>query len=118
MLFRSAGKIVFDESGGRGDFYDAHLLALRVSYELTKSWDIGLNTSALFDGGLRSVQYGFGPEMGFTLKNSLRLALGYNLAGFHDRDLGAEDYTRRGVYIALRFKFDEALLGLGRKEEK
>ena len=71
----------------------------------------------LFSGAFRSVQYGVGPELGFRVKNNLRLAVGYNLFGFHDRDLSAENYTNPGVYVALRLKFDEGLLGLGQRKE-
>jgi hypothetical protein len=37
--------------------------------------------------------------------------VGYNWAGYRaDRDFGAaDDYTRRGVFLRLRFKFDETL---------
>jgi hypothetical protein len=111
-----AGKLVFEKSNDQDNTYNAHLLSFRVIYELTKRWDVGLNTSALFSGDLRSAQYGIGPEVGFTIRNNLRLGVGYNVIGFHDRDLGAEDYTQKGVYLALRFKFDEELFGLGRKE--
>ena len=113
-----AGKLALENSGGRSDVYHTHLLASHLTYELTSSWDIGLNVSALFSGDLRSIRYGLGPEIGFTVRRNLRLGVGYNVFGFTDRDLGAEDYTQRGVYLALRFKFDEAALGLGRKEGK
>ena len=114
-----AGKLVFDDSNGLHDTYHAHLIAGRASYDITDRFDLGLNASALFSGGFHSVQYGLGPEIGFRVKSNLRFAVGYNFFGFHDRDLSAENYTNPGVYVALRLKFDEALLGLGkRKEEK
>ncbi len=109
-----AGKLSFDKSNGARDAYHAHLLASRAVYELTERWDAGLVGSALFSGGFRSVQYGFGPEVGFTLRRSARIAIGYNFFGFQDRDLSAENYTQRGVYLALRLKFDESLVGLGK----
>ncbi len=113
-----AGKLALEDSNGRADSYLAHLLSTRATYDLTKRLDVGLNLSALFSGVGRSAQFGVGPEIGLRIKQNLRLAVGYNLLGFHDRDLSAENYTRHGVYIALRFKFDEATLGLGTKREK
>ena len=114
---RYAGKLATERSNGQEDSYDAHLLAGLATYELTRWLDIGLNGSVLFSGDTRSFHYGIGPELGVTLKRNLRLGVGYNFFGFTDRDLGAEDYTQRGVYISLRLKFDESLMGL-RKEEK
>ena len=105
-----ATKAVWENSLGRNTVYYAHLLAGRASFELSKRWDLGLNASVLASGDLKSVQYGFGPELGYVLKDNLRLGVGYNLFGFRDRDLGAEDYTSRGLYLAFRLKFDETLL--------
>ena len=105
-----AGKAVWENSLGRNSTYLAHLIAGRTSYEITKRWDLGLNASALVSGNLKSVQFGFGPELGYALKNNFRFGVGYNFFGFRDRDLGAEDYTSRGAYLALRMKFDESLL--------
>ena len=105
-----AGKAVWENSLGRNSAYLAHLFAGRTSYEITKRIDLGLNVSALVSGNLQSAQFGFGPELGYVLKNNIRFGLGYNLFGFRDRDLGAEDYTSQGAYLALRMKFDEGLL--------
>ncbi|MDM7941397.1 MAG: hypothetical protein QUV35_02095 [Hydrogenophaga sp.] len=35
--------------------------------------------------------------------------MGYNLRGFSDDELQGSAYTRKGVYLRLRFKFDETL---------
>jgi hypothetical protein len=109
------GKLAFEESNGLDDFYDAHLFAFRVSYEVNKRWDIGFNTSTLFSGKDGSIHYGVGPEVGVTVLKNIRLGFGYNVFGFSDPDLTAGQYTEPGFYVALRMKFDETLLGLGKK---
>jgi hypothetical protein len=43
------------------------------------------------------------------VQTNLWLALGVNWSGFDDRDLVGSDYTRRGIYLRLRWKFDEDL---------
>ena len=48
------------------------------------------------------------------MKN-LRFGVGYNVTGFNDRDLSAENYTQQGAYLALRLKFDESLFKFNRK---
>jgi hypothetical protein len=50
--------------------------------------------------------------IGRTLRTDLRMALGYNLFGFRDRDLTGENYTDQGVYLRFGLKFDESLFGL------
>jgi len=109
------GKLAFEDSNGIHDAYDAHLFAFRVTYEINRRWDIGFNTSTLFSGKDGSIHYGVGPEVGLTVMKNIRLGFGYNVFGFHDRDLSAEQYTAPGFYVALRMKFDEALFGLGQK---
>jgi large repetitive protein len=108
-----ASKLVFEGTGNATDTYDAHLLALRVTYDLTKRWDVGLNSSMLFDTGFRSMQFGLGPEVGWTFLNNMRVAAGFNFFGFKDEDLAAQDYTNPGFFISFRLKFDETLLGRG-----
>jgi hypothetical protein len=104
-----AGKLAFDDSSDHNDMTSAHLVIGRFSHDLTKRLDIGFGASALVSPNGRSLQYGIGPELGFTLTDNLRVAVGYNLRGFTDQDLTAEQYTAQGVYFALRLKFDEAL---------
>jgi hypothetical protein len=33
--------------------------------------------------------------------------VGYNIKGFKAADLGGEAYTQRGLYLRMRYKFDE-----------
>ena len=82
-------ELSIDETTAVEKLYTAQLLAFRATYDLTSRFDIGLNTSALFSGGGRGLQYAIGPEIGFTIHRNLRLGLGYNFTGFHDRDLVA-----------------------------
>jgi hypothetical protein len=113
-----AGKLVFEDSNNRNDMASAHLLTGHVTRDLTKNLDIGIGINALIDGSNGGVQFGMGPEIGFTVTNNLRAALGYNFSGFSDQDLTAEEYTSHGVYLALRLKFDEALFSRRKEEGK
>ena len=55
-----------------------------------------------------SLQKSIGVEAGYLVKTNLWLSAGFNWAGFSDRDLSS-DYTARGVYLRLRYKFDADL---------
>lgn len=108
---RYAGKFVEENSAGLDSSSITHLLSTRVTRDLAKNWDIGVMASTLFSGDLGSRQYGMGAEAGYLVKENLWVSVGYNLMGFKDKDLAGEDYTDKGVYIRLRYKFDENVFG-------
>lgn len=107
---RYAAKIATEESGGISGSASAHLLNSRITYDLTRKWDLGFNAMSLFSGDLRSCRYGLGNEVGYLLTANLWLSAGYNYFGFYDKDLSGEDYTNPGFFLRMRFKFDEHLL--------
>jgi hypothetical protein len=107
---RLAGKTVREQFYGTvTDRYTALLAAGRTVYDITEDWDIGVLGSMLYSPQGRSKQYASGLEGGYLLKTNLWLSLGYNFTGFSDRDLTGDEYTRQGVFLRLRFKFDEDL---------
>ncbi len=111
---RAAAKWQMDqfESGVQGNF-QAQLLSGRVVYDVTENWDLGLMGAVQF-GQYGARQHALGVEAGYLLKQNLWLSVGYNHAGFAaDRDLSGYEYTRDGVYLRLRFKFDQNLFASG-----
>jgi len=52
-------------------------------------------------------QYAVGAEAGYLVGQNVWVSMGYNFSGFYDKDLSGSDYTRKGVYLRLRMKFDE-----------
>ena len=102
-----AGKWVSDKSNGFDSQSNLHLLSGRVTYDLSKKWDVSANASSLFSGNMRSRQGGLGFELGYLLKENLWLSGGYNIFGFTDKDLAGVDYTNPGIFARIRFKFDE-----------
>ncbi|MFY7864625.1 hypothetical protein, partial [Roseateles sp.] len=91
--------------------YSAWLLGGRVVYDISERWDLGLLLSRMQgfgDEASSSRQTAVGVEAGYLLRQNLWLSAGYNFSGFSDRDLSS-DYTARGVYLRLRFKFDQQL---------
>ena len=61
------------------------------------------------DGGMSNRKGGMGLEVGYMVQENLWLSAGYNFFGFKDKDLAGTDYTDRGVYLRMRYKFDETL---------
>jgi hypothetical protein len=70
-----------------------------------------MHMRALVSESFSSGQGGVGAEVGFLMVENLWLSAGYNVIGFRDDDLAADEYTRRGAYLRMRFKFDESVLG-------
>ena len=109
MTGRVAGKMNTDRTLPAGEQkYTAWLGSGRVVVDVAPKWDVGMMASVLYSpqGGR---QYAYGAEVGYRLARNLYLSLGHNLSGFEDKDLTAAEYTARGTYLRLRFKFDEKL---------
>ena len=107
---RVAGKWQKDRfENGVPSSFQAQLLAGRLVYDITENWDIGVLAAAQF-GSQGARQTAYGVEVGYLLRQNLWLSAGFNASGFAgDADLNGYEYTRSGVYLRLRFKFDENL---------
>jgi uncharacterized repeat protein (TIGR01451 family) len=110
---RLAAKFATDRSQGFTTTSDAQLVMGRATYDLTQRWDVGTTASWLISDGNAARQYGLGFEVGRIVMKNLRLAAGYNLFGYRDRDLSAFGYSMKGAYLDFAFKFDESLFGRG-----
>lgn len=114
LSLRYAGKSATDRREGVRVNAVSHLLMARSIVEVTSRFDLGLIGSVTGDGDLSERRYGLGSELGVVVRRNLRLAGGYNLFGFTDRDFQSLGYTQRGPYVEFGLKFDESLFGKGR----
>ena len=87
--------------------FTAGLSFLRYTHHLNQHWDLDLHGGLLAANSLRHRQWGVGLEVGYLLHDDLWLSLGYNHFGFVEPDLAGADYTQQGLYLRLRWKFDE-----------
>ncbi len=114
---RLAGKWVDEDSLGLASEHGALLVSGRLTRDLNKTWDVGLIGSTLVSGenpgssARQREQWGLGAELGYQVQESVWLAVGYNFMGFEDRDFREMEYTDRGLFIRVRFKFDERSFG-------
>ncbi len=107
---RLAMKSSTDNNLLRDQTYNAWLVGGRATYDFSENWDIGVMASMMGSPTGNAKQHAAGLEVGYLVRQDLWLSLGANWTGFSDRDLTAGEYTNRGVYLRLRFKFDENLL--------
>jgi hypothetical protein len=96
-----------DQSMGLSSTSNTQLISGRVMWDLTERWDAGILGSMMGDRGFRSMRYGLGAEAGYLVQENLWLSAGYNFFGFRDTDLIGQNTTDRGIFVRLRFKFDE-----------
>ncbi|MDR7096785.1 hypothetical protein [Hydrogenophaga laconesensis] len=107
---RVAGKRVSERFlGGLRDDYTAYLMGGRITWDLSERWDVGLQHHVMWSPNGGSRQDSFGIEAGYLVQANLWLSFGVNARGFRDDELTGAAYTRKGVYLRLRFKFDETL---------
>ena len=117
MTGRVAAKWEQDQfEGGVSDNFIAQLYSGRVTYDITKNWDLGVMGSVQY-GQYGAQQGAFGVEVGYLIRQNLWLSAGYNFSGFTaDPDLAGYEYTSEGIYLRLRFKFDQDLFAGDNKD--
>ncbi len=84
------------------------LTGIEGRYDLTKVWDIGLRTGLLHSWSTDTYDYTAGASIGYNVMQNTWISVGYNFAGFKDRDFSANDFTAQGLYLKCRAKFDQS----------
>ena len=115
---RLAGKWQTEHFDGRSDSYSAFLASGRVNYDITPKWDVSLLGAVLHSPkGASATQYAAGIETGYQVAKNLWLSAGYNIRGFNASDMTGSEYTQKGVFLRLRYKFDEETFGFSTPEK-
>jgi outer membrane protein OmpA-like peptidoglycan-associated protein len=83
------------------------LLGVEARYDITKDWDIGLQSSTLHSWNSGQLDYCEGISIGYNVVQNAWISLGYNLTGFKDKDFSQADFTAQGPFVRFRFKFDQ-----------
>lgn len=74
-------------------------------------WDVMGEYRLLTQHSADDYHHGAAAETGFKLVENARLGIGYNFAGYDDRDLAGAEYWARGPYMKVQLKFGEAGVG-------
>ncbi len=93
----------------------SQLLGLDARFDITDRVDLGGSLSWRTSIGYRAQYLALGPQIGIRPFDNGWITIGYNLTGFSDRDFEDSRYTRAGLFITTRLKFDQtsfAALGL------
>jgi hypothetical protein len=100
-----AAKRVVQTLDGAGADYDERLFAGRVLWDLAPRWDLGVLASTTTGGGARD--QGVGLEAGYRVFQDFWVSVGTIAGRYADTELFSANSSWRGVYVHLRFKFDE-----------
>lgn len=84
-----------------------HFIGLETRHDISERFDIGLRGSALHSINSNSVEYSFGPSIGFNPATNMWISVGYNVVGYYDEDFSRSNYTAQGSYIQFRMKIDQ-----------
>jgi uncharacterized repeat protein (TIGR01451 family) len=82
------------------------LKTAKLIYKFTPYLDLGGTYRILQNYNTDTIKQGAAGEVGVTVFNHLRVAVGYNFLDYSDREYPAEDYQGIGPYIQMTYKFD------------
>lgn len=85
----------------------SNLFGADARFDLSETIDIGASASIREGNGGRAWTWSVGPNVGISPVENTWISVGYNIAGFEDRDFETARYTRSGPYITFRLRFDQ-----------
>ena len=89
----------------------SHLLGAETRFDVTTKIDLGLRGQLFTSPSLGTTEYSYGPSIGIAPVKNVWVNAGYNVSGFKDDDFEAAEYSRKGLYLQLRVKFDQHTAG-------
>ncbi len=107
----AAAKTVREMLDGTRSDFSAVLLAGRAMWDFNPRWDLGLLGSSTTGGGTRD--QGLALEVGYRVIDNLWLSGGCIAGRYADAELFSANSSWTGVYLRMRFKFDETLFSGG-----
>ncbi|MGV7120954.1 hypothetical protein ACVENA_09415 [Sphingopyxis sp. 550A] len=92
----------------------SNLLGADFRFNLGEHVDVGASGTARIGTGGDTIAWAAGPTVTLAPMKNANVTLGYNFAGFHDRDFEDARFSRSGAYVTFRLKFDQtSFAGLG-----
>lgn len=84
-----------------------HLIGGEVRHDVTKTIDLGFQTTWTSGDVSGTQAWSYGPSVGYSPRKNVWVSVGWNASGFDDSDFEAAKYKQDGPYIKLRAKFDQ-----------
>ncbi|MCB2112270.1 MAG: hypothetical protein R3C42_04765 [Parvularculaceae bacterium] len=83
------------------------LIGVEARYDINDRVDIGFHGEAVYSYNAKTLDYSYGPSIGYTPAENVWFSFGWNFDGFVDEDFAAAEFSRAGPYLKLRIKFDQ-----------
>ncbi|WP_165362090.1 carboxypeptidase-like regulatory domain-containing protein [Qipengyuania thermophila] len=112
------GRYALEQQGGTSLEGSSLLAGLDLRFSLAERVEIGGVATVRGDLENGTLVYAVGPQIGFTPGGGILLLVGYNLAGFTDRDFAAARVTQEGLFASAKMTLDTGtfgFLGLGQR---
>ncbi|OED42422.1 hypothetical protein AB833_07235 [Chromatiales bacterium (ex Bugula neritina AB1)] len=85
----------------------AMLADVRLNFDFNRRINLDFRGGMLATEGMKELRYSAGAGIYYLLNKNARVGFSYNLAGFRDEDLDAEQYNAHGWHFGIQYKFDE-----------
>lgn len=104
----------FDRFGADDVAGWSNLLGADFRFNLDDNLDVGASGTVRLGANVDTVNWSGGPTLTLAPMDNANITIGYNFAGFHDRDFEGARFARSGVYATFKLKFDQtSFAGLG-----
>jgi hypothetical protein len=107
VAFQYSGKVVRERLADATFSGYTDLWAVEARHDIGERWDVGVHLGVLNGWRTRTHAAQAGVSVGYRLADNTWVSVGYNLRGFRDDDFAGANYRARGLYVNLRFKFDQ-----------
>ena len=107
IAFQYGAKYVFDTFDRTSASGFTDLYGTEVRHDLGNRFDIGVHAALMNSWQSHVHAASYGASFGFSPVTNLWLGVGYNFAGFRDRDFTSANATAKGWYLYLRMKADQ-----------
>ena len=116
IAIQHGAKVVFDTIDGAGYQSLTTLVGLEARHDISERLDVGLHFGSLRSWGSGARDFQVGVSVGFKVADNAWLSVGYNQRGFNDPDFAGAQYRVEGLYLNLRFKFDQNTFNLNDRQ--
>ena len=118
IAFQYGAKYVLDSFDGLNVAGFTDLIGAEIRHDLGNRFDIGAHASLMQSHQAHNHVASYGLSVGFAPITNLWLGVGYNFAGFRDRDFTSSNATAKGWYLYMRVKADQDMREKDRTPQK
>ncbi|HYM34680.1 MAG TPA: hypothetical protein VET48_04740, partial [Steroidobacteraceae bacterium] len=83
------------------------LYGVDYRHDFSEHFDGGVHGTWLHSWNAGTSDASAGIDLGITVARNMWISIGYNFAGFYDKDFTASRYTAQGPFLKFRMKFDQ-----------